>query len=586
MMEFTTNWLGSILAASVILSVLTVGTHWLLRKRSASERLTVSVCGIVALLAVALATLLPFRLTIPSDAPEWVAQIPSTLALGSEPRATSAPSAAPVVNSAAPVASPINWISLAYLVGAGILALRFAVGLVGAARLKAKSTQLRGLVRISSEITMPLAFGGPNPCVLMPSDVELWPEERVNEVYQHELAHLRNRDWTWLVLSNLTTILFWFNPAVWLISRNLRIDMERLADDVVLMQGAAASSYATTLVDLARNRQEGFGSVGIAFGCERGLSDRVRAILNPDQPRRKLPLKRLAIGLLVTATACGALAALATDQDALFLGSQGKQTDRRPSVPGTPKTGYKAKLTDGRTLEILQVTQFDKSGRPESWKPDGTPIPASKAAKVPMVKGKPWVKALLVRYPVLDRSSGSDISVRAADDGRGGYDYFSFSAGKVLPVENGYRYGACYFGLPSPSSESAFRIMIQDAPTEVVFDWKADGSMKDHRPGVKDFAVKQVSHVDYPGEKFALQGYEGPLTRISWTNGLPAEYTIMDSFGFKNRRFPIGYVNVRTENGQRVTYINGPLSDLKTYAVLMSEFFECEVKGVKVKPNR
>ena len=56
-------------------------------------------------------------------------------------------------------------------------------------------------------------------------------------VYTHEEEHTRQRHYIDLLLAEVSLILSWWNPAMWLLRRDLSLNLEHLADDAVLAQG-------------------------------------------------------------------------------------------------------------------------------------------------------------------------------------------------------------------------------------------------------------------------------------------------------------------------------------------------------------
>jgi hypothetical protein len=320
------------------------------------------------------------------------------------------------------------------------------------------------------------------------------------------------------------------------------------------------------------------------------LKGRVASILNPEQPRKLLSKRRLAGLLTMTGVFFGSLSALALGQTK----DQGAMADvqvRNPipgkTIPATPANGYKAKLSDGRILEVLQVTQFDPNGKAESWLPDGRPIPAGKEVKVPPVKGRHWIKAMLIRYPLLPRASAMDLSFRVLEGPGGAYKYLNFSGGKLLPPKDGYRYGICYFGLPSPAAELSFTIGIDDATQQIALSWKPDGSTRTHIPGAQDFKIDEVDSSTIGGERFWLRDYKGPVIRISWTNTFGSDWLVTDNFQLPPRsRDDLDIPYMYSEGQERVTYVKRPKADLKGFSLVITPRFTCEVQQVKMRPNR
>ena len=71
----------------------------------------------------------------------------------------------------------------------------------------------------------------------------------------HERSHIRLHHSRDVVFVELLTVLQWFNPVVWLLSRDLRTVHEYEADEAVLSQGADTAQYITLLMHKAMGVQ-------------------------------------------------------------------------------------------------------------------------------------------------------------------------------------------------------------------------------------------------------------------------------------------------------------------------------------------
>ena len=73
-------------------------------------------------------------------------------------------------------------------------------------------------------------------------------EENAREVLRHELAHIAHRHSWDLLLVDVCTLLQWFNPAVWLLKRELRTLHEYEADEAVIKGGVDTKEYQRLLI--------------------------------------------------------------------------------------------------------------------------------------------------------------------------------------------------------------------------------------------------------------------------------------------------------------------------------------------------
>lgn len=73
-------------------------------------------------------------------------------------------------------------------------------------------------------------------------------EENACEVLRHELAHIAHRHSWDLLLVDVCTLQQWFNPAVWLLKRELRTLHEYEADEAVIKGGIDTKEYQRLLI--------------------------------------------------------------------------------------------------------------------------------------------------------------------------------------------------------------------------------------------------------------------------------------------------------------------------------------------------
>jgi len=117
----------------------------------------------------------------------------------------------------------------------------------------AEELDLRRRVRLleSNELIAAITVGIFRPVVVVPSDSHDWTEDRRRLVLSHELAHVKRWDTLTEFFALITTVVYWFNPLVWLAVRQLRIERETDCDNAVLRTGAKPSDYAELLMNIA-----------------------------------------------------------------------------------------------------------------------------------------------------------------------------------------------------------------------------------------------------------------------------------------------------------------------------------------------
>jgi beta-lactamase regulating signal transducer with metallopeptidase domain len=165
----------------------------------------------------------------------------------------------------------------------------------------------------SSDVGVPLAAGLWNPVILIPESLpEHLSEEEFRQVLVHELAHTRRwDDWTNLV-QKLAEAVFFFNPAVLWIARQLNLEREIACDDWVVSMTGAARPYAvclTKLVELgafSRGPQLAHGAVT----RKRQISHRIESLMS----RKRAGSPRFSpAGVLASSGALAVVAVLAAN---------------------------------------------------------------------------------------------------------------------------------------------------------------------------------------------------------------------------------------------------------------------------------
>ena len=152
---------------------------------------------------------------------------------------------------------------------------------------------VRPLVFFSRRISEAMAVGFVRPLVLIPA---VWatemPPAMLEAVIAHELAHVRRGDlWINLFQRVVETLLF-YHPAVWWLSRRLRVERELCCDELAVAVTGQRLEYVQSLEHVARRRAAVARPVlaaGIRGENDMRLLERVRNVLgNSAAPERSL----------------------------------------------------------------------------------------------------------------------------------------------------------------------------------------------------------------------------------------------------------------------------------------------------------
>ena len=326
---------------------------FMLRRRSAAARHMIWTLALVSVLVLPVLSIALPRWQLPIVTLEREAlQLPASSFQLAAPRSerpapalkrTSAAAASVSVatiprTEAAPTKTPMSWSALlltVWLIGASLILARLCTGILAVQWMSRRTervidapwlAQARSLAaelglspRIvflrSRRAAMPMAWGIFRPAVLMPSDADAWPAERLRIVLLHELAHVKRRDCLTHMLAQVSCALHWFNPLAWIAARHARTERERACDDLVLAAGTPGPDYADQLIEIARVMRSGrfpavLAGASLAMAHRSELEGRLMAILDPSVPRSGVSRLRTLTATTVFALAVMPLASL------------------------------------------------------------------------------------------------------------------------------------------------------------------------------------------------------------------------------------------------------------------------------------
>lgn len=168
-------------------------------------------------------------------------------------------------------------------------------------------------LRVCSSIRTAAVIGWLRPVILVPASAlaGLAPHQ-MEAVLAHELAHIRRHDYLVNLLQSVVETLFFYHPAVWFLSRRVRLEREHCCDDDAVAVVGDPVAYAGALTDLEMLRQ---GAPALAMAANGGsLLRRVERLLAPRSEAASswsttTGLLTLVVVFAVLATAHGSIAA-------------------------------------------------------------------------------------------------------------------------------------------------------------------------------------------------------------------------------------------------------------------------------------
>jgi beta-lactamase regulating signal transducer with metallopeptidase domain len=395
-------WQGTLI--SILLAVVLA----LLRDRSAQLRYA---AGLVAIAAVLASAVLTFRWAVdlpgqsppnqqissPDRAGNWAQTFPLIAPSGDsrssgeqKPSKLSAPRGIAPSSSGLAPALPL----VAAFWSAGVLLLSFwnLGGWIAAQRLrvlgirapdKSIATLAQTLVRrlritttvrivVSLVAETPMVIGWLRPIVLLPAALltGLTPKQ-IEGILAHELAHVRRHDYLINLFQVLAETLLFYHPAVWWMSRRVRLERERCCDEIAIALTEDRYSYAESLAALEEIRL-GSRLALAARGSGGGqLLHRIKSILRRDD-RAPFRAARLIVStaLLLLAAAIP-ISLLKADPAASVQSRPATQPQDHPTAPrlqfrlvadeSDADTEEMKDLDSGQLLHVSRRVELDES---------------------------------------------------------------------------------------------------------------------------------------------------------------------------------------------------------------------------------
>ena len=187
----------------------------------------------------------------------------------------------------------------------------------------------------STLVQVPVVVGYFRPVILVPmSVISGLPASQLEAILAHELAHIRRHDYLVNLLQTLVETVFFYHPAVWWLSRQIRNERENCCDDVAVAVLGSGVDYGRALLAVAELHRP---STALALGVRGGsLLGRVRRILG-GEPSQHVLGGGMLVGLgLIAAATLVVLSALAPAGDAPSSAASALVASAR--IPGAWRT--------------------------------------------------------------------------------------------------------------------------------------------------------------------------------------------------------------------------------------------------------
>lgn len=211
-------------------------------------------------------------------------------------------------------------ISGLYLIGLAFCVLRLMFGLINinwfrqdkhlqqqniwTERVKLLGTKFNLLktvsIFLSNKIQVPLTIGFFKPMIVFPiALINQLSIQQTEAILLHELAHIKRHDYLLNIVLNIIQSFLFFNPIIWLLSREINKYREQCCDDLVLNETNNSIAYAQALLQIEQFRSSQLTLALASNGKKYTLLNRIKRITqmktNDPFPQNKLIILLLTI---------------------------------------------------------------------------------------------------------------------------------------------------------------------------------------------------------------------------------------------------------------------------------------------------
>ena len=169
-------------------------------------------------------------------------------------------------------------------------------------RVKNKTGFFRDIkIFASNKIITPIVVGWIKPTILIPiAIVNQLSAKDVETIIAHEIAHIKRHDWIVNIFQSFIEVIFYFHPATWWISAQIRQERENACDDWALQNGYDRLDYVKLMCRVKEIQNQPLPTLALGFSpSKNNMVKRIQRILGNTQKQYQMKNRILAFGLLL-----------------------------------------------------------------------------------------------------------------------------------------------------------------------------------------------------------------------------------------------------------------------------------------------
>lgn len=238
--------------------------------------------------------------------------------------------------------------------------------------------RLRQTVQVlqSTLSQVPVVVGYLRPVILLPvSLLTNMPPSQLEAILAHELAHIRRHDFIVNLLQTLVETLFFYHPAVWWLSRQIRVEREHCCDDLVVAALDNRVEYGRALLAIEELRGE---RTLLVLGAHDGsLLSRIRRIVGfhadrtASSPWMSLVFVTCLFSVIGLVSVLGWTASAENQPDTAIEIIDNDESDVKKTLE--PPKPVIAEWSENRSIEFVSITKNTAPAK-DGWLPSGLPM--------------------------------------------------------------------------------------------------------------------------------------------------------------------------------------------------------------------
>lgn len=180
----------------------------------------------------------------------------------------------------------------------------------------------------------PALCGGIKPVIVLPSEMIGKSNESIRFALLHELTHIKRGDHIVSMLLLLLRAVYWFNPFVWLMMKQMRLDIETACDSCLTkpMTISTKKRYAGTMLSMYAEQQIRY-VLGMSLGQTKKTAERrLRCMYMRSKSSRKCKLVAILLTAVLLVT-CFTTACQPTQEKPVVGKNQDKMTEQVVQTP-------------------------------------------------------------------------------------------------------------------------------------------------------------------------------------------------------------------------------------------------------------